>query len=111
MTQDTKANAISAAMHGLEDGVDLEIGQAANLMSQLIEYRLENDMDAATGQKALTRMADAQKHLIEARMKVVAAHASVAEAFEVTNERPFDCPDFAADASPNTVAHLELVNS
>lgn len=111
MTQDTKAKAISAAMHELEDGVDLEIGQAANLMSQLIEYRLENDMDAATGQKALTRMADAQKHLIEARMKVVAAHASVAEAFEVTTGNIFDCPDFAAKRDSDNVAKLELVGN
>ena len=111
MTQDTKANAISAAMHALEDGVDLEIGQAAQLMGQMVEYRLDNDMDAAAGQKALTRMADAQKHLIEARMKVVAAHASVAEAFEVTNEHPFDCPDFAAKRDSDNVAKLELVGS
>ncbi|MEP2734923.1 MAG: hypothetical protein ABJP34_01400 [Erythrobacter sp.] len=110
MTQDSKANAISAAMHGLEDGVDLEIGQAAHLMGQLVEYRIDNDMDAAAGQKALARMADAQKHLIEARMKVVAAHASVAEAFEKTHSETFTCPDTQAELQNDNVTKLELVN-
>ena len=110
MTQDSKANAISAAMHQLEDGVDLEIGQAAQLMGQMVEYRIENDMDAATGQKALARMADAQKHLIEARMKVVAAHASVAEAFEVSTKCSYECPDNTAQKPTDNVAHLELVS-
>ncbi len=109
MTQDAKANAISAAMHGLEDGVDLEIGQAAQLMGLMVEYRIDNDMDAAAGQKALARMADAQKHLIEARMKVVAAHASVAEAFEQVTGNGFDCPDFAAEADRDNVTQLSVV--
>lgn len=100
MQQDKQAQAISDAMHSLEDGVDMEIVQAAQLMALMADYRVEADMDAATGQKALARMADAQKHLIEARMKVVAAHASVADAFEVTNAFPFDCPDSAELVPP-----------
>lgn len=96
MQQDQQAKAISAAMHNLEDGVDMEIVQAAHLMAMMADYRVEADMNAATGQKALARMADAQKHLIEARMKVVAAHASVADAFEVRNGYGWECPDTSA---------------
>ncbi len=106
MQQDQQAKAISAAMHNLEDGVDMEIVQAAQLMALMADYRIEANMDAATGQKALARMADAQKHLIEARMKVVAAHASVADAFEVKNSYPWECPD----ASVKEVTPLKLVN-
>ncbi|MEO9461336.1 MAG: hypothetical protein ABJ242_01250 [Marinomonas sp.] len=105
MQQDQQAKAISAAMHSLEDGVDMEIVQAAQLMALMADYRVEADMDAATGQKALARMADAQKHLIEARMKVVAAHASVADAFEVHNVWPYECPDASAK-----VTELKLVS-
>lgn len=104
MQQDKKAEAISSAMHSLEDGVDMEIAQAAHLMAELANYRVDMEMDGAAGQKALQRMAEAQRHLVEARMKIVGAHASVAEAFEVHNEWPFACPDTIAE-----VTKLELV--
>jgi hypothetical protein len=53
-------------------------------------------------------MADAQKALVEARMKFVAAHASLMEAYEVTNKDPWDCDEPSARTSEPT--HLSVVS-
>lgn len=107
MTQDVQAQKISQAMHGLEDSMDIGISEAAMAMALLANYRLDTDMDAVIGQKALARMADAQKHLVEARMKFVAAHVSAKEAYDATNAIPYKCdkPSAKVDA-PH---HLKVV--
>jgi hypothetical protein len=52
-------------------------------------------------------MADAQKALVEARMKFVAAHASLIEAYETAGPLPWDCDEARETNKP--IAQLSVV--
>lgn len=75
-----------------ENGIDACLDQLGSLVSEMARARVETNVAAATGQRALARIAAAQLKLIEARADVIRAHEDLRRIAE-TADFPTDCPE------------------
>ena len=92
-TKEVAALRISRQIHALEDNLDLLLASAGSLMSEMTQFRVDADMDAIVGQKAITRVAELQRSLVEARMKAIGAHSDLKKIVETKADFPFTCPE------------------
>lgn len=92
-TKEVSAMRISRQIHGIEDKVDLLLADVAGLMSEMTHFRVDTDMDANIGQRAIARVADIQGKLVEARMRAVGAHSDMKKIMETTADIPITCPE------------------
>ncbi|WP_394729473.1 hypothetical protein [Altererythrobacter sp. GH1-8] len=92
----SNVHAISSRIHGIEDRLDLLLAEAGELMAEMTKYRIETDMDANVGQRALTRLAEMQSSLVEARLRACGTHSDLKKIIE-TSDIPFTCPKLASE--------------
>lgn len=113
-TQKVCAMRISRQIYSIEDKVDLLLAEVANLMSEMTRYRIDTDLDANIGQRAIlsrraiSRVADIQSKLIEARMRAVGAHSDIQKIIETTTDVPSICPEVGV--SQSSEARLISIN-
>ena len=108
-TKEVTAMRISRQIHALEDSIDLLLAQAGTLTSEMTHYRVETNLDANIGQRAITRVVELQGKLAEARMKAVGAHSDLKKIIETTADFPFDCPE-GGEAPPLTEVRASLAS-
>lgn len=84
---------ISSQIHDLEDKLDLLLADAGLLMAEMTRFRINTDMDANIGQRALSRLAELQSSVVDARMKACGTHADLKKIIETTADFPFTCPE------------------
>lgn len=106
MEAQTKAHTISRKIHGIEDQLDQLLAEAGDLLAEMANYRVETNMDANLGQRALARVAELQVRIVDARMKAIGAHSDLKKIIETTADFPFTCPDFAM--APSAKPDLRL---
>jgi|GEM_PF-3626868 len=92
---------ISNRIHGIEDRLDALLAEAGELMAEMTHYRIDTDMDANVGQRAIARVADLQGKVVEARMKAIGAHSDMKKIIEETADIPFDCPEKTGFKKPD----------
>lgn len=91
MTPQIAALRIGRSLTASEDSVDALLGQIAGLTGELTAARLATGAAAATGHRALARVAAAQIKMIEVRMDLIRAHQDLYRIAE-TADVPTDCP-------------------
>lgn len=104
-TKEVGAVRISRQIHTLEDHLDLLLSEAGSLMSEMTQFRVDHDMDAVDGQRAIARVAELQKSLVEARMKAVGAHSDLKKIIETKADFPFTCPERQEFGQPHEVGY------
>ena len=75
----TAARRIAAELFPLERDLDSTFLRLNRLTTSIVEGRIEARMPITTGQSSLDELAAAANLLIEARRRVAAAHATLAE--------------------------------
>jgi hypothetical protein len=85
---------IGRALTIAEDNVDTTLAGLSSLLGQLVEVRLATDTPAATGHRALARIAGAQAKMVEARADLIRAHADLRRLAEAA-DMPTECPSSA----------------
>lgn len=98
MTPQIAALRISRDMNVSENGIDQLIAATGNLLSTMTTARVETGSSAATGHRAIARVAAAQSKLVEARLDFIRAHEDLRRIAE-TADTPTECPEewLAAD--------------
>lgn len=87
------AHDISSQIHDLEDKLDMLLADAGKLMGDMTRYRVETNMDANLGQRALARLSELQSSVVTARMKACGTHSDLKKIIETTADFPFRCPE------------------
>lgn len=76
-----------------EEGADRLLADTAGLLSEMVAARLETDAAFGTGQRALSRVVEAQKSVLAAQVDLMRAHADL---LKIGQERgdiwTGDCP-------------------
>lgn len=84
---------IARQLNQCEEGADRLLADTAILMSELVNARITSDANFGTGQRALQRVAEAQKAMVEAQNDLIRAHADL---LKIGQERgdimTGDCP-------------------
>lgn len=91
MTPQIAALRIGRDLNASEDGIDQLIATTGSLLSTMTTARVETGSPAATGHRAIARIASAQAKLVEARMDFIRAHEDLRRIAE-TADTPMDCP-------------------
>jgi hypothetical protein len=92
MTPTIASLRIGRGITASENSIDTLLAQLGNLVSEMAKARIETNVAAVTGQRALTRLAAAQMKLIEVRADVVRAHEDLRRIAE-SADFPTDCPE------------------
>ncbi|MFN6934357.1 MAG: hypothetical protein ACK4NZ_04310, partial [Tsuneonella sp.] len=77
-----------------EDRADTLLGDLSVLMSEMVRARLATGAPAATGHRAIARLASAQSKIVEARQDLIRAHEDLRQIAE-TADTPTECPPSA----------------
>lgn len=96
---------ISRQVHAIEDNLDMLLAAAGTLMSEMTQFRVDHDMEAVDGQRAIARVAELQKSLVEARMKAVGAHSDLKKIIETKADFPFTCPERQDLGKPREIGY------
>jgi hypothetical protein len=96
MTPQIAALRIARSLTASEDGIDSVLAHVGTLTTDLTTARLATGLPAATGHRALARVASAQAKLVEARMDMIRAHEDLRRIAE-TADTPTDCPPMGAE--------------
>lgn len=94
---------IGRALNATEDSIDTTLAGIAALLGELVEARLAIETPAATGHRALARIAGAQLKVIEARADLIRAHEDLRRLAE-TSDMPTECPSTGLDETPDVRA-------
>lgn len=78
--------------HSIETKIDELMGEVGMLLSEMTEFSNSAEISRAVGQRPLTRIAQLQGKLIEARSKIVGAHGDMRRIAE-TADMPTYCPE------------------
>ncbi len=92
MKKEVAALRIGRELTASETGIDTVLAQLGQLMSEVATARVATDSTAATGHRAIARLAQAQVKMIEARFDVIRAHEDLRRIAE-TADVPTDCPE------------------
>lgn len=92
MTPQIAALRIGRDLNASEDGIDQLIANTGSLLSTMTTARVATGSPAATGHRAIARVAAAQAKLVEARMDFIRAHEDLRRIAE-TADTPLDCPE------------------
>ena len=94
---------ISRKIHQIEDDLDALLAAAGELISEVTTFRVNQDLDANVGHRAISRIIGAQASIVEARTKAIGAHSDMKKIMEERADLPMTCPDktmgFLDDAS------------
>lgn len=101
MTPTIAAMRIGRALTAAEERIDLSLADTATLLAGLIDARIATDTPAATGHRAIARVAAAQSKLVEVRADLIRAHEDLRRLAE-TADMPTDCPNDASIAADVT---------
>jgi len=92
MTPHVAALRIGRGLAASEDGVDSLLAELGGLLAAMTSARVETGAPAATGHRAIARVAAAQAKLVEARQDLIRAHQDLRRVAE-TAGTPTECPD------------------
>lgn len=93
MTPDIAALRIGRGLHASEDGMDTLLAELGGLLATMTSARVATGSPAATGHRAIARVAAAQSKVVEARQDLIRAHADLRHIAE-TADTPTDCPEW-----------------
>ena len=91
-----EAQRISTQIHGLEDKLDMLLADAGQLMAAMTKYRIDSNMDANVGQRALARLSEMQNLMVQARMRACGTHSDLKKII-VTADFPMPCEPTGSD--------------
>jgi len=92
MTPQIAALRIGRDLNSSEDGIDALLATMGSLLSNLTTARIATGSPAATGHRAIARVAAAQAKLVEVRMDLIRAHEDLRRIAE-TADTPMECPE------------------
>jgi hypothetical protein len=91
MTPQIAALRIGRSLLASEDSIDQVLAHTGELIVEMTSARLKTGTPAATGQRALSRVAAAQAKMVEARQDLIRAHEDLRRIAE-TSDTPTECP-------------------
>lgn len=91
MTPQIAALRIGRSLAASEDGIDGVLAQTGELIAAMTLARVQTGSPAATGHRAIARVAAAQAKLVEARQDLIRAHEDLRRLAE-TADTPTECP-------------------
>ena len=92
MTPDIAAMRIGRGLTTSEDGIDTLLSNLGTLMAEMVAARVATGSPAATGHRAIARLAAAQSKIVEARQDLIRAHEDLRHIAE-TSGTPTECPE------------------
>ena len=95
MTSQVASQRIGRGLNASENDIDTLLASIGGLMAEMAAARVATGSPAATGQRAIARLAAAQAKIVDARQDIVRAHEDLRRIAE-TADMPTDCPELTA---------------
>lgn len=108
MTPQIAALRIGRGLVASENGIDAVLAHTGELIATMTSARVETGSPAATGHRAIARVAAAQAKIVEARQDLIRAHEDLRRIAE-TADTPTECPEYGLPIPGTGAEHRAAV--